>query len=148
MTVRADGDRGSVLVLTIGFVVVLMVLLAVVVDSSKLFLSRRALASVADGAATAAAQQVDPAAVYLGGAGATLPLSPTGALAAATASVQQGASAAGLSGVTLSSVTVTATQVDVTVTGLVQLPLSSLVTGSSGAVLITVTARAESAVAR
>jgi uncharacterized membrane protein len=146
--VQADGDRGSVLVLTIGFVVVLMLLLAVVVDSSKLFLSRRALASVADGAATAAAQQVDTVAVYLGGAGATLPLSPTGALAAATASVQQGASAAGLTDVTLASVTVTATQVDVTVTCRVQLPLAGLVTGSSAGVVITVTARAESAVAR
>jgi len=139
-------DHGSVLVLTLGFVVVVMMLVMVVVDASKLFLSRQALASVADGAASAAAQEVDTAAVYLGRTGTTLPLSPAGALAAATASVRQGAAIAGLSDVSVIDVTVTGPQVTVTIAGRVRLPLAGLVTGGSNDVTITVTASAESAV--
>jgi len=139
-------DQGSVLVLTLGFMVVVMVLVVVVADASKLFLSRQALASVADGAATAAAQQVDTAAVYLGRTGATLPLSQAGASAAAALSVRQGAAAAGLTDVTVVEVTVTGRQVTVTVSGRVQLPLAALVNGGSNQVTVTVTASAESAV--
>ena len=43
---RRQREEGSVLILTIGFAVVIMLLVAVVVDASKLFLTRRALASV------------------------------------------------------------------------------------------------------
>lgn len=141
-------DQGSVLVLTLGFVVVIMVLVVVVVDASKLFLSRQALASVADAAATAAAQEVDTAAVYLGRTGSTLPLSQAGASTAAALSVRQGAEAAGMSDVNVDDVTVTGPQVTVTVSGRVQLPFAGLVTGGSSQVTITVTATAESAVGR
>ena len=59
---RRRDDEGTVLLLTVGLVVVLLLLVAVVVDVSAVLLSRRALASVADGAAVAAPQQAHPAA--------------------------------------------------------------------------------------
>lgn len=141
-------DDGSVLVLTIGFAVVVMLFVGVVVDSSKLFLTRRALASLADAAATAAAQQIDLEAVYRGGLSQNLPLSPASAAATAAQSVQVGARGAGLTDVRLEAVVVIGADVVVTVSGRAMLPLAGLVTGSSGGVVITVTARARSAVAR
>jgi uncharacterized membrane protein len=148
VTSRADREHGSVLVLTIGFVVVVMLFVGVVIDASKLFLTRRALASVADGAATAAAQEVDVQAVYQGGPTAALPLSQAAAAAVAAGSVQQAARAAGLVDVTVDDVTVAGPDVVVTVSGRAVLPLASLVTANPTGVLITVTARARSAVAR
>ena len=62
------------MLLTIGLSAVLLLLVAVVVDLSSVVLSRRALASAADGAAVAASQQPDRSAVSEG-LGARLPLS-------------------------------------------------------------------------
>ncbi len=75
-TVRQDRDQGSILILTIGFVVIAMLLVFAVVDASAVFLDRRDLASAADGTALAAAQQVDTDAVYAQGASGDLPLDP------------------------------------------------------------------------
>lgn len=63
------------MLLTLGFVVVALGLVAVVVDASAVFLARRGLASACDGASLAGAQSVDVAGVY-GGAptGTSLPL--------------------------------------------------------------------------
>lgn len=66
-------DEGSVLVLVIGLSLVLFVLVAVVVDVSAVVLAKRGLDSAADGAAVAAAQQVDVAAAG-DGFGDRLPL--------------------------------------------------------------------------
>lgn len=74
MTARRD-DEGTVLLLTVGLSVVLLLLVAVVVDVTKVILAKRAVASAADGAAIAAAQQVDVAAVRASLSG-TLPLDP------------------------------------------------------------------------
>jgi uncharacterized membrane protein len=52
------------LILTLGYVMVALMLIVVVVDVSALYLARRALAAAADGAALAAAQQIDEPAVY------------------------------------------------------------------------------------
>ncbi|MGB8651397.1 MAG: pilus assembly protein TadG-related protein [Mycobacteriales bacterium] len=60
---RRGGDEGSVLLLTLGLSVVLLVMVAVVVDLSVVVLAKRAVASAADGAAVAAAQQPDRAAL-------------------------------------------------------------------------------------
>lgn len=70
-------DTGSVLPLVIGFVVVVLLLVGVVTDSSVLWLRRRALQSTVDGAALAGAQAVDLDAVYAGGARGDLPLAST-----------------------------------------------------------------------
>lgn len=72
---RRTDDEGSVLVLVLGLAVVLFDLVAVVVDVSAVVLARRGLDSSADGAAIAAAQQVDVAAAG-NGLGERLPLDP------------------------------------------------------------------------
>lgn len=71
-TVRLRDDRGSVLLLTIGFLVIVVMGIGVVVDASAVFLQRRSLAALADGAALAGAQTVDREAYYRGGARAAL----------------------------------------------------------------------------
>lgn len=79
--VRSRGDDGQLLLLVLVYTVVAGLLVTVVVDVSKVYLERRALVSAADGAALAAANEPDLAAVYRG-AGAALPLSRAGATAA------------------------------------------------------------------
>ncbi|MCW2598961.1 MAG: Protein of unknown function rane [Frankiales bacterium] len=56
-------DEGTVLFLTLGLAVVLLLLVAVVVDISAVILAKRGVSSAADGAALAAAQQPDRAAI-------------------------------------------------------------------------------------
>ena len=143
---RSLGDDGSVLVLTIGLVVVVMLLVAVVAAASKLFLTRRSLASVADGAALAAAQDVDLAALYAGQAGATLPLAAERARADAAAYVARAMTDTGLTDLRVVSVTVAGRSVDVTVSARSVLPFASAVTGDPEGTVITVTAHAEAAV--
>lgn len=75
MTKRASDD-GSILVLSLGFIVICILALAVVVDASTVFLARRALQSQADAAALAGAQAIDVDAYYSGGADARIRLDP------------------------------------------------------------------------
>jgi Flp pilus assembly protein TadG len=71
----AEGDEGSILVLTLGYAVVLLALVLVVVDASAVFLARRSLANACDGASLSAAQSVDTGTVYRNGVdGVNLPL--------------------------------------------------------------------------
>jgi uncharacterized membrane protein len=74
-------DDGSLTVLVIGYTFIAAVLVVVGVDVSKVFLARRALSSVADAAALAAAQAVDRSAIYAGdaGCGGELPIDQAGA---------------------------------------------------------------------
>lgn len=60
----ATGERGSVTVMTIGFLVVIGLLVAVVVNASSAYLQRQELADLTDGAALAAADGLDEAAFY------------------------------------------------------------------------------------
>ena len=78
---RCARDDGQLTVLVIGYCFIAAVLIIVGVDVSKVFLARRALASVADAAALAAAQAADRAALYAGagGCGNVLPLDPSAA---------------------------------------------------------------------
>ncbi len=80
---QAREEDGSVLVLLLGFAVVTVLLVAVVTDASALYLTRRALAGAADGAALAAVQELDREAFYTGPGQSTLPLDATGAVSAA-----------------------------------------------------------------
>ncbi|GAA0205886.1 hypothetical protein GCM10008944_24640 [Cytobacillus oceanisediminis] len=65
MTRRVErGERGSVTVMTIGFLVVIGLLLAVVVNASSAYLQRQELAHLTDGAALAAADGLDEGAFY------------------------------------------------------------------------------------
>lgn len=73
-------DGGTILILTLGYVAVALLLIVVVVDVSALYLARRSLAATTDGAALAAAQQVDQTAVYTSTSTMTaLPLGNVGA---------------------------------------------------------------------
>ena len=67
-------EDGTILLLTLGCLVIALMLVVVVVDASAVFLARRSLASEADGASIAAAQAVSKPHVYAHGAGARLPL--------------------------------------------------------------------------
>src|SRR5665213_630107 len=72
----ADGaDEGQVMLLIVFFVVIVGVLITVVVDVSTVFLAQREMQSTADGAALAAVQQADLAAVYTTDMTGQLPLS-------------------------------------------------------------------------
>jgi uncharacterized membrane protein len=72
---RRDGEEGSILILTLGFLVIALLLVFAVVDASAVFLARRDLASAADAAALAAADHPDTAAIYSTGLGSgDLPL--------------------------------------------------------------------------
>ena len=75
---RTRDDQGTILFLTIGLSVVLMLLVAVVIDVSKVVLAKRALAASADGAAVAAAQQADRRSIVENGLGERIPLDPAG----------------------------------------------------------------------
>jgi hypothetical protein len=75
----AAADSGQITLLVIGFTLVLAVLIAVVVTTSRVFLYQRALSTATDGAAIFAANQLDEAAFYAGGAGEHLPISAAGA---------------------------------------------------------------------
>ncbi|MFM1964564.1 MAG: hypothetical protein RL134_289 [Actinomycetota bacterium] len=79
---RRGRDDGSILVLSLGFIVVCILALAVVVDASTLFLARRALQSQADAAALAGAQAINLDAYYAEGAASRIRLDPTGIRAA------------------------------------------------------------------
>jgi uncharacterized membrane protein len=75
MTPRnASDDEGSILLLTLGCVMIALMLVVVVVDASAVFLARRSLSASADGASLAAAQSVSSRQVYAQGAGGRLPL--------------------------------------------------------------------------
>jgi hypothetical protein len=82
---RPAGDEGSVLLLVLGFTAVLVALVAVVADVSVLLLAKRGVASAADGAAVAGAQQLDRASLYAGGLGDQLPLDPAEVASAVSA---------------------------------------------------------------
>jgi uncharacterized membrane protein len=70
----ARNEEGTILLLTLGCLVIALMLVVVVVDASTVFLARRSLASEADGVSIAAAQAVSKPLVYARGAGARLPL--------------------------------------------------------------------------
>lgn len=71
---RRRDDAGTVLLLTIGMSIVLLLLVAVVVDVSAVVLDKRALSNAADGAAVAAAQQADRSELNARGLRDRLPL--------------------------------------------------------------------------
>lgn len=67
-------DDGQLTILVLGFAVILLMLVALVTDASKIFLAQRSLSGAADAAAVAGANAVDESAVYTGQAGDALPL--------------------------------------------------------------------------
>lgn len=148
-------DDGQLTVLIIGFALFGAVLVVAGVDVSKVFLARRALSSVADAAALAAAQSVDRAALYQGsgGCGGLLPLDPDGARSEVqrsldddTADLRQTFTAIDQPDVAVSAATVT-----VHLSGDVHLPFGSVLSllhvgAANGDVQVGVTSSAQSPV--
>jgi len=131
-----SAEDGTILVLTLGLLAVAVATVVAVVDVSTVFLARRDLAGVCDSAALAAAQAVDPSAVYAG-APERLPLDRAGA-ARAAARV-----AAGAQGVTERTSIIGPAEVGVACTRSVALPLARVL--GLGPVTVTADARAETA---
>lgn len=94
-------DEGSILVLSLGFIVICILALAVVVDASTVFMARRALQSQADGAALAGAQAIDLATYYAEGASARIRLDGAGVRAAVERHVRRDPGDGRLTGVAL-----------------------------------------------
>lgn len=75
----ARRDGGQVTIAVIGFAMVVLLLFAVVVSGSRVFLGQRDLGAAADSAAASAAQAVSELAVYGDAAGLELPIDPVAA---------------------------------------------------------------------
>ncbi len=95
------GDEGSVLVLSLGFIVICILALGVVVDASTVFLARRALQAQADSAALAGAQAIDLGAYYADGAASRIRLDPSGIRSAVERHVRRDPGDARLTAVSL-----------------------------------------------
>ena len=129
-------DEGSVLVLSLGFIIICIIALAVVVDASTVFLARRALQSQADGAALAGAQAMDLNAYYSEGASERIRLDEASVRAAVDRHVRRDPGDGRLTGVTMRDDVVL-----VTMTDRVRPPFSGWLT-PSGAYPLTVEAGA------
>ena len=152
---RVKADDGQLAVLIIGFVFIAAVLVIAGIDVSKVFLARRALSSVADAAALAAAQSVDRTALYQGSGscGELLPLDPEGARNEAVSSLADDAPDLQQTFASVGSpdVAIAADSVTVHLNGTLHLPFGAVlallhVGGSDGAVDVDVSSTAQSPV--
>ncbi|HLR84856.1 MAG TPA: pilus assembly protein TadG-related protein [Nocardioidaceae bacterium] len=74
---RHSNDTGQMSVMIVGFLTLLLLLAAVVVDVSAAYLRRTAMNNIADGAALAAADAVQGHHVYTAGLGTDAPIDAT-----------------------------------------------------------------------
>jgi len=102
---QAGEEAGQTLVLLIGLVVLVLMVLALGWDTSNWFLGHRALANLADGAAVAAANDVDTRTWYLSG-GRSVRVAEERARATVVAYLAGSAGDSGVAGVRLASVLV------------------------------------------
>ena len=102
---RGGSEGGQALVLLIGLVVLVLMVLALGWDTSNWFLGHRALGNLADGAALAAANDVDTRAWYRSG-GRNVRVAQERARATVTAYLAGSAGDSGVTGVHLRSVRV------------------------------------------
>jgi uncharacterized membrane protein len=145
MTARSPRDQGQVTIAIIGFAMIVLLLFAVVVSGSRVFLGQRDLAAAADSAAASAAQAVSEPAVYGDVATLELPIDP----AAAQAQVAEYVSLAGLADhfddFTVVAVTVNGTSVTVTFAARAPMPFGGMLKDEwDGGYPITATATAHS----
>lgn len=138
---RSDrvSDRGTVTVLVVGFIVVVALLAAVVVDASAAYLRRQSLMSLADGAVLAAADGVEGEQVYTAGLGAHAVVDPQAAQRYAADYLRTTGAAADHPGLSW-RVTTDGTVVTVRVAAPLDLPITP--SGWSGATTVTGTASA------
>lgn len=140
-------DSGAILLLTIGYALIAMALIVVAVDASAFFLSRRALASLADGAAVAGTHAEDGNRIYQVGTGADLPLTVDGVRSEVVSYLTARDQAAADSAVSIAEVGTDGRTVSVSLAQDKPLPFLGLVNSITGAfpggtARIEVTARA------
>lgn len=122
-------DGGSVTPLVLGLAVVLLLLVSVVAAASQAFVQRRSLASLADGAAVAAAQAIAHQRIYVEGVGDQLPVSHTDSMAAVHTYVSRSVSTTSLQHVAVADVRVDREgSVRVSLTARADVPLPTPVT--------------------
>lgn len=92
-----DGERGQITLLSIGFGVLALTLVLVVAASSSIYLERKQLLALADGAAADAADAIDYG-LYYGGERDGLPLSDASVQEAVAGHLQASAAASTFSG--------------------------------------------------
>lgn len=133
-------ESGQVTLFILGFCAVLMVALAGVAASSSVYLTRRALSSVADGAAVAAADAVSESDVIDGVDTPDLRIDGTAAQEAAARSIELSGAASTMTGFSWSGrLDGGGRDVVVTATATADIPLASALFGRG--VPVTVTAR-------
>ena len=136
---RRRCDDGSVLPLVVGVVVIVVALVTVVTDVSVLYLQRRSLQAVVDGAALAGAQGVDLARLYAGGARGDLVLDPRASRAEVSSYVRAVPNPP--TGLRVVSVRVVTTTVTVRAQAIVRPPFLAFVTGRDVTVVAEASAR-------
>ena len=146
MTEREEApDRGTVLLLTLGYAALGLALVLAGIDASAVFLARRALSSLADGAAVAGAQGADERGLYRGELGDTLPLDPTAVAQAVSDYVAARDAATSYPGLAIAEAGTDGTTVTVTLAEDKPLPFLGPL-GELGVVHLVVTARARAPV--
>jgi hypothetical protein len=142
---RLRGDTGSVTPLLLGFVAILVGLLAVITDSSAAFLARRSLVAASDGAALYAAGALDRDRLYDESL-ARLPIDPAQATARAKAYVARTDLRDHYRSVRVSSVTLGAdrTSVSVDLAATLRLPFVGRISGGHRTVHIAASSTAHS----
>ncbi len=136
---RLVRERGTVTVLTVGFLVFLGLLVAVVVDASAAYLRRQSMSGLADGAALAAADGAQGDALYTQGLGEQAPIDPLVAQRAVADYLASTGATASYPGLDW-DVAVTGTTVTVRLASPVDLPLDPA--GWAGASTVTSTGSA------
>jgi len=119
---RAGDDQGSIMVLTLGFIVICILAVAVVVDASSVFLARRSLQAAVDSAALAGAQAIDLEDYYARGAADGIRLDPVAVRSQVTRQMSR------VDGVRLESVRIEGGEVIVTARTRVRPPFSGWLT--------------------
>ena len=143
------GDDGQVLLLVLGFTVIALLLVVGAVDVTALQLARVRLSDAADGAALAAADELDAAGTYRHGLGRSVRVGDDAARAAATAYLQEQGRPQGVSDWRLlpGSGSPDGRSAVVRLQGTADVPLLAPVVSSlGGAVAITVQSRARAVV--
>ena len=92
------------MLLALGFLAIILLAIAVVTDVSAVFLQRRSLASIADGAALAGSQAVDLSAYYRRGASAGLSPEPVRVRSVVLEYIRDAQASCEVSGLVLESV--------------------------------------------
>ena len=120
-------DRGSVNVIIVGFAMIVLLVVAVVISASRVYLTQRDLVGAADAAAASAAQAVSESAIFTGDFGSELPLDPVAAQARVRDYVAVAELASRFDGFAVVAVAVTGTSVTVTFTATAPMPFASVI---------------------